>query len=453
MTRRLRGVIPGIKTLNDLPHNPPEHCNVAVVGGGPAGLAAATELKRLGVAAVVVLEREPQAGGIPRHCGHPPFGMREFKRCYTGPQYAGHLVKRAQNAAVGVYVNTTVVSAESGGNLTLSTPDGIRRLQAERVILSTGARETPRAPRLVSGQRPLGIMTSGTLQSMVYLKKKMPLERPVIIGTELVSLSVLLTCRHIGIKPVAMLEQNGWPTARPSVWRLSRVFGVPVYLETRIDEIIGARRVTEVRMINVAGETAALKCDGVVFTGRFTPESALLRMGHLEVDAHSGGPVVDQFGRCSDPAYFAAGNLLRPVETAGWCWREGVHIARCVRLSLSGRLRDAEQRIPVRFAGRILKYVMPQVLSAPFRDAGSGGMKHLQLRFLQPAGGRLSLRSETREICSKSVHIMPERRVLLPLAGLSDASPPATLKVEFACARSARRRRPGVNDSAWSRRD
>lgn len=418
--------------MNDFPHTPPEHCDVAVVGGGPAGLAAATELKRLGIVRVVVLEREPQAGGIPRHCYHSPFGMREFKRCYTGPQYTRRLVARAQNAAVEMYVNTTVVSAESDGKLTLSTSDGISRIHADRVILSTGARETPCAPRLVSGQRPLGVVTTGALQSMVYLQKKIPMERPVIIGTELISLSALLTCRYAGIKPVAMLEQNSAPTARAAAWRLSRLSGVPVYFETRVAEITGARRVTSVRGINAAGATVNLHCDGVVFTGRLTPESALLRMGHLEVDTHSGGPVVDQFGRCSDQAYFATGNLLRPVETAGWCWKEGVHTARYVSMSLSGQLRNAERRAPITFAGRMLKYVMPQVFSVPMGDAGVQGMKHLQLRFQQPARGRILLRSDIREICSKSVHARPERRVLLPLAGLSDASPPATLEVEFA---------------------
>ena len=417
--------------MDDSARIPPKRCSVAVVGGGPAGLAAATELARLGVPDVVVLEREPQAGGAPRHCGHPPFGMREFKRCYSGPQYAGQLVKRAQRAAVDLYVNTTVVSAEKDGKLTLSTPHGISQLEAGRVIMSTGTRETPRAARLISGQRPLGVITTGALQSMVYLKKKIPLERPVIIGTELVSVSALLTCRHAGIKPVGMIEQNPRLTARAGAGLLPKLLRVPVYLGTRLVEIIGTKRVTGVRVINTDGVTRELRCDGVVFTGQFTPESALMGIGHIDVDQHSGGPVVDQFGRCSDPAYFAAGNLLRPVETAGWCWKEGVQTAHWVRASLAGRLPDVSRRVPVTFAGPVLKYVMPQTYAVPERDADTTGMTHLQTRFLHAARGRLSVRSDSREIWSKSVYARPERRVLLPLTGRLQCGEPAALNVEF----------------------
>ncbi len=417
--------------MDNLLHQPPEHCNVAIVGGGPAGLATATELTRLGITDVVVLERESQAGGIPRHCGHSPFGIHEFKRCYTGPQYAQHLVKRVQRSNVALHVNTTVVSADRGGELTLTTAHGIIQLKANIVVLSTGVRETPRAARLVSGQRPLGIVTTGALQSMVYLKKQIPFAQPIIIGTELVSLSALLTCRHANIKPVAMLEQSNRLTARKGLGLLPKVLGVPVYLETRIVEIMGARRVTGVRMINTVGVTENLQCDGLVFTGQFTPESTLLQMGHLEVDRHSGGPVVDQFGRCSDPVYFATGNLLRPVETAGWCWKEGVHTAHYVTMSLTGQLCDIDQRTPITFNSPAIRYIMPQFFSASTCNHRRKGMKHLQMRFLTPANGCLSLHSGSQEVCSKSIRALPERRILLPLTTLSNLSQPETLKVEF----------------------
>ena len=407
---------------------------MAVVGGGPAGLAAATELAKLGVANIVVLEREAQAGGVPRHCGHSPFGMREFGRCYRGARYANHLVALAQNAGVDVRVNTTVVSAAAGGKLTLATAHGARRLEARRVVLSTGARETPRAARLVSGSRPLGVLTTGALQAMVYLQKKIPFTRPLIVGSELVALSALLTCRHAAIKPVALLEADNRLTAWRGAGLLPRLLGVPVRLETEVVEILGAARVSGVRVANAAGATETLRCDGLVFTGQFTPESALMRGGHIAVDARSGGPVIDQFGRCSDPAYFATGNLLRPVETAGWCRREGAQTARCVSLSLAGRLPDGEPRIPLTVADPVIKYVVPQTLAmpAPTQQADVNGMKHLQLRFAQPATGRLSLHSESAEMHSQSVRALPERRVLLALSERLQASQPATLKIHFA---------------------
>lgn len=417
--------------MNNSSHRPPKHCNVAVVGGGPAGLATATELKKLGVANVVVLERESKAGGIPTHCGHSPFGVREFGRCYAGPQYAKRLVNRAHYHTVDLYTNTTVVSAAKGGKLTLTTPHGMRQLQANVVVLSTGARETPRAARLVSGQRPLGIVTTGGLQSMVYLKGQIPFRRPVIVGTELVSFSSLLTCRHANIKPVAMLEQNRRITAWAGSGLLPKLLGIPVHFETEIVEIMGTKRVTGVRIINAMGEKRDLKCDGVIFTGKFIPESTLMRMGHLEVDSHSGGPVVDQFSRCSDPTYFATGNLLRPIETASWCWREGVDTARFINMSMMGKLCGADQRTPITFTDQIIKYIVPQNFVTLPNDVTIQGMKNLQLRFSSPARGYLSIRSELKVVWSKLIDVLPERRILLPLTTLLNSDGPKVLVVEF----------------------
>ncbi len=409
---------------------PPEHCNVAIVGGGPAGLATATELARSGITDVVVLERESLAGGIPRHCGHSPFGMREFGRCYNGPRYAKNLVRRARNAGVDVCLNTTVVSAGKDGILTLSTRHGVSILNANRVVLSTGARETPRAARLVSGQRPLGIVTTGALQSMVYLQQKKPFTRALIIGTELISLSALLTCRHANITPLAMLEKSDRMTAHSGLQLLPKLLGVPIYFQTRISEIIGTKRVEGIRMLNACGTIEDLQCDGIVFSGRFTAESSLARNGHLQVDTHSGGPVIDQFGRCSDPVYFATGNLLHPVETAGWCWKEGVHLAHCVRLSLAGRLDDGEH-VPIKFDSPMIKYIVPQNFFVAAHDTGMAGMKHLQLRFTKPAKGRLSLHLNSREIRSKLVRTMPERRILLALPDQLHSNHPSSLAIKF----------------------
>ena len=177
------------------------HCDVAVVGGGPAGLGAARQLRRLGVGHVMVLEREAMAGGIPRHCGHPPFGWQEFHRILTGPKYASRLVKSAESEGVDIRVQFTVTGLEQGLALRVSTPDGMLLVKAKRIVLTTGVRETPRAARMVPGYRPMGVLTTGALQSMVYLKSRRPFKRPVIVGTELVSFSALLTCRHAGIRP------------------------------------------------------------------------------------------------------------------------------------------------------------------------------------------------------------------------------------------------------------
>ncbi|MCP4431507.1 MAG: FAD-dependent oxidoreductase, partial [Gammaproteobacteria bacterium] len=131
---------------------------VAVIGAGPSGLAISTELKGLGVESVVVLERESVAGGIPRHCGHSPFGMREFHRILKGSEYSRRLFACALENGVELRLNTTVTEIGNNGELTLSTAQGRKLIKADRVVICTGARESPRSARMVSGSRPQGVM-------------------------------------------------------------------------------------------------------------------------------------------------------------------------------------------------------------------------------------------------------------------------------------------------------
>ena len=411
---------------------PPLCCDVAIVGGGPSGLAAATQLKNLGVTSVVVLEREPQAGGIPRHCGHPPFGMREFKRIYTGPRYARRLVEHALNAAVTLCLDTSVISIEPGGVLQLSSPMGLHELRATRVIICTGIRETPRAARLISGQRPLGITTTGALQSMVYLQNKTPFKKPIIIGSELVSFSALLTCRHAGIRPAAMLEQYSRITARTGSQLLPGILGVPVHLNTRVVEVLGQQRVSGVNVCDInTGKTRTLECDGLLFSGQFIAESSLMRSSHLQTNPQTGNPVIDQYGRCSDLDFFATGNMTHPVETAGVCWSDGVQTAHYVYASLSGSLGRQDQRLKIDLASSQIKYIVPQMLSLPADPAQQAGMKQIRLRFKTPGYGRLSMRTHSEELVAKSIHALPERRVELPIPELLALNPSTSLEIQF----------------------
>ena len=314
-------------------------CDVAVIGGGPAGLAAATELRENGIKRVVVLEREAEAGGIPRHCGHPPFGLLEYKRILSGPSYAKRIVQTALDAGVQIVLKTSVVSLGRGGVLNIMSPAGSYELKAKRVLLATGTRETPRSARMVSGQRALGICNTGALQSMVYLKKSIPFKRPLVVGTEIVSFSALFTCRKAGIKPVAMLEEKAHTSVRWPIHYGARLLGVPLFLQTRILRIDGHERIESVRICDGGGNEKDISCDGVLFTGQFTPESSLARISHLELNTVTGEPVVDPYGRCSDPAYYAAGNVLfNPIKVAGKCWKGGRTTAQWIVKDLVGML-------------------------------------------------------------------------------------------------------------------
>lgn len=385
--------------------------DLIVVGAGPAGLAAAIEARRLGLT-VTVLDREGEAGGIPRHCGHRTYRTRPVALPITGPAYARHLVAAAQEVGAEIRTGTAVVAVHEGPRLTVGDGDGVRQLAARRVLLATGVRETTRAARLIGGTKPGGVMNTATLQGLVYLKAKRPFSRPLIVGSELVAFSAILTCRHAGIRPVAMVEPDPAVTARWPVPLIAYATGVPIRRGTALAAIEGGDQV-EAAVLERDGTRQRLACDGVILTGGFRPESTLVRDSHLALDPATGGPAIDQFGRTSDPAIFAAGNLLRGVETALWCADEGRAAARAIALSLTGALPPAEPALRLE-PGEAVAYVVPQ------RIAGSAREGRLQLRAARPVAGRLRLGTAG----ARRLSTRPQRRVTLPLAALPpDAEP------------------------------
>ncbi len=387
----------------------PTDADVVIVGAGPAGLAAAAELGGAGIGKVLVLDREAEPGGIPRQCGHSPFGMREFQRVLDGQSYARRLAERARQAGAMILNEATVAALHPGPRLTVTTPEGERGIAARAVLLATGARETSRAARFIGGTKPGGVLNTGALQDMVTLRGLRPFRAPVVVGTELVSFSALLTCRLAGIRPVAMIEPGSRTTARFPTGLFPRLIGVPLDFDTSVVSVEGRDRVEAVIVSGPAG-TRHIAADGLLLTGGFRPEATLARSGHLTVDPATGGPEIDEFGRCSDPWFFAAGNVLRGVETAGWSWSEGRAVARQIARALRGEL-PSSQSTRIALSGGGLKYAVPQRIAGGPRPA----FETLQLRAARPIRGRLAVNADDREISGRGLAALPERRIALPL--------------------------------------
>src|SRR5262245_57029532 len=181
--------------------------DVLIVGGGPAGLAAAEELRRLAVARVMVVERERELGGIPRHCFHTGFGWLDLRRLLSGPAYARRRAARVRRAGVEALTETSAIGWAAPTALTVTGPDGVRALSARAVLLATGCRERPRAARLVPGSRPPGVFTTGSLQQLVYLQHQRAGRRAVVVGAEHVSFSAVHTLAQSGTEVAALVTE------------------------------------------------------------------------------------------------------------------------------------------------------------------------------------------------------------------------------------------------------
>ena len=364
-----------LSALRDLGGSKP--VDVLIVGGGPAGLAAALELKRLGVKDIIVAEREAEAGGIPRMCGHIGFGLRDFHSVMTGPSYARKYVEMAEKTGIEIAKHTTITGWDHADernprSLTYTSPTGIGTVEARSVLLATGVRERPRAARLIPGHRPQGVFTTGSLQRFVF-EHHLPVgKRAVIVGAEIVSLSVVTTLLHAGVQVVRMVtelprHQLYFPVFLPAkIFYADLLARTSILANARISNIFGRQRVEGIEVTELnSGQTELIECDTVIFTGDWIPENELARRGAVETGKPSSGPQVDSSFRTSRQGIFAAGNVLRGVETADWAALEGRRAAGAIARYLengewSGTRLEIQPETPI-------AWICPNVLSPDAR--------------------------------------------------------------------------------------
>jgi thioredoxin reductase len=361
-------------TARQASDGPVEKVAVAVVGGGPAGLTAAASLAAGVGGDVLVIEREAQTGGIPRHSDHLGYGIRDLRRFISGPAYARRLTAMATDAGAVLETEAMVTGWSGTRRLQVTSPLGRRVVEADAVVLATGARERPRPARLIPGDRPEGVYTTGQLQNLVHLHHAAVGTRAVVIGAELVSWSAVLTLREAGCATVAMT--TAYP--RSEAYAAFRLPGRALLKErvltrSRVVRINGKHRVTSVVVEHLAtGVRRTIECDTVVTTGEWVPDHEIARAGGLVLDAGTRGPLVDAGLRTSSPGVFAVGNLLHPVDTADAAALDGRHVARAVQHWLEAP-REPAGAVRVR-AEAPFRWVAPQLVSAEAPEAPRGDL-------------------------------------------------------------------------------
>lgn len=402
--------------------------DVAIVGSGPAGIAAATALSRAGIRDIVVYEREGEIGGVPRHTQHPSFGLLVFKRPLTGPGFIRALVGRCP--AVRFETNATITAIRAGGALDIATPAGLRTIRARHIILATGARETPRHARLVSGLRPQGVTTTGALQQFVYLQNMRPFRRPIIVGTELVSFSALWTLRHAGLKPVAMIEANNRITAYAPATLFARIMRVPILYNTKITDIGGIEALDHISVTRAGRGPEKLPCDGVIFSGCFVGENTVAGASHLQVNLTTRIPLVDQNWVTSDPDVSAIGNAIHPADMGDQCYLEGLkagaHVAAILGQTRSAKPAPSEVLVNIRH-GDAVKMTTPSFLRTK-----TTGETLFDLAFHTTCEFRGAVRvSHGNDVLyEKTRHYLPARRIALRRLRLKNAAGDAAQPIE-----------------------
>lgn len=389
-----------------------EQVDVAVVGGGPSGLAAATALCEAGVGKVVVLERETEPGGIPRHAKHQGFGLRDLHRALSGPRYAARWAEIAAGAGADLRTETQATGWVDAAALELTSPRGRSRLEPRAVVLATGCRERPRAARLVPGTRPQGVMTTGMLQQLVYLAHELPGRRAVIVGAEHVSFSALLTLSHGGARAVAMVTEHPGHQSLAAFRAGAAVrFRTPVLTRTAVTAIRGLPRVEAVEVTHVdTGEIRELQCDLAVFTADWIPDHELAVLAGCVLDAGTRGPTVDAALRTTRPGLFAAGNLLHGAETADVAALSGRSVAASVIRYFEGEPWPTS-RVPIECEAP-LHWMTPSAI-VPSRD---GTHPPFRLRARGILGARqVEISQDGRTLWRGRVQrLMPGRSARLP---------------------------------------
>jgi thioredoxin reductase len=335
-----------------------------VVGAGPAGLAAAIELRRRGVEDVLVLEREQEAGGIPRHSDHPGFGARDLRRAMSGPRYARRYAELAAAAGARISRRTMATGWAADGALVVTGPEGLTELRPAAIVLATGCRERPRAARLVPGTRPAGVMTTATLQQLVHLRHETIGRRAVVVGAEHVSFSAIATLAEGGARTVAMVTEHERHQSL-AAFRAGAAarYRAPLHTKTAITDIAGRARVEAVELTRLeTGAAWHAECDTVVFTADWIPDHELAVLGGIDLDPGTRGPVVDTALRTARPRVFAAGNLDHGAEPADVAALSGRHAGAAAAAFLAGASPWPDARVPIRCAPP-LHWIAPNAIA------------------------------------------------------------------------------------------
>lgn len=347
-------------------------CDVAIVGGGPAGLSAAVAAKKEGVQNVLVIERDESIGGILQQCIHPGFGLSYFKEELTGPEYAGRFAKEAKELGVQFLLNSMVleVNEQEAYVICVNKDYGITKIEGKAVILAMGCRERTRANIMIPGTRPAGVYTAGSAQRLVNRQNEMVGKKVVILGSGDIGMIMARRMTLEGAKVLAVIELMDYLAGltRNKVQCLDD-FGIPLYLSHTITKIDGYQRVKGIYFAQVDEKKKPIKeteqyieCDTLLLSVGLIPENELTRKAGIEVSAITNGPKVNQYMQTSAKKVFACGNVVHVNDLVDNVSTESMKAGKFAAQYAMGTLPKQEKQIE-NITGENIRYLCPQFIS------------------------------------------------------------------------------------------
>ena len=340
---------------------------LVIIGGGPAGLAAAVAARKAGIQDVLILERDNELGGILNQCIHNGFGLHTFKEELTGPEYAGRFIEQVKELEIPYKLNTMVMDLAADKTVTaMNREDGLFQLHPKAVILAMGCRERPRGALGIPGFRPAGIYTAGTAQRLVNMEGFMPGRKVVILGSGDIGLIMArrMTLEGAEVKVVAELMPYSGGLKRNIVQCLDD-FGIPLKLSHTVVDIKGKKRVEGITLAKVEngkpipGTEEFYECDTLLLSCGLIPENELSRSADVALSPLTNGPLVGEDLQTNIPGIFAAGNVLHVHDLVDFVSEEAAAAGRHAAAYIQGGCRnEAAKELKVVCEGGV-RYSVP----------------------------------------------------------------------------------------------